>query len=301
MDRTQRCMLVALATLTLASLSAQARDIWTENFDEAKAQAAKDGKDLLLEFTGSDWCPYCIELRQKVFDTADFKKEAPKAFVLVEIDFPNEKKQPDSQRKRNAQLDETYGVGGRYPTMILTDAKGEPYAQVGYRQIPEEITPKLIDLHNRKTHRDELLAKAGKASGIEKAKLLDEVIRTKSSDELMPKYDDILDQIVAADSENKAGLKAKYETRVELRPIFAMAEQGDIPGAIGKLEEKLKEKNATALRRQEILYMKAILLQYNNQGPASLASLKEARDLDPESDRGKEIAGILAQINTAQK
>jgi thioredoxin-related protein len=300
MNRTRQCTLVAVIALLFAGCAAQGREIWTENFEEAKALAAKDGKDLLLEFTGSDWCPYCIELRQKVFDTPEFKKEAPKSFVLVELDFPNNVKQSDQIRQQNAQLAETYGVGG-YPTMVLTDAKGEPYAQVGYNGQAEQVVPKLIGMHNHKAHRDELLAKANKTTGVEKAQILDEVIHNKLSDEILPQYDDILDQIVAADSENKAGIKAKYETRVELRPIIAGAQAGDIPGAIAKLEDKLKEKGATALRKQEIMYMKAILLQFSNQAVESLATLKEARDQDPKSDRGKEIAGILAQIEPAQK
>lgn len=49
---------------------------WITDMDAAKKQAAEQKKDLMIEFTGSDWCPPCMQLRANVFSKPDFQKEA---------------------------------------------------------------------------------------------------------------------------------------------------------------------------------------------------------------------------------
>ena len=66
---------------------------WITDMDAAKKQAAEQKKDLMIEFTGSDWCPPCMQLRANVFSKPDFQKEAQKNFVLVELDYPRGKEQ----------------------------------------------------------------------------------------------------------------------------------------------------------------------------------------------------------------
>ena len=285
-------LISALVTVDAAIVRAQ--DLWTEDLPEAKTRAAKEGKDILMDFTGSDWCPVCIELHKNFFDTALFKKDAPKNFVLVELDYPNNKPQSDRVKRQNAEIQQRFEIEG-FPTIILTDARGEPYAKIMYQGVPEEMMPRILGLHERKAQRDGKLEKAAKASGIEKARLLDEVIKGTVDGEILPEMDSILEQIVAADADNKAGLRAKYEIRVELHAIIAIAEAGDSAGAIGKLDALLSNKKETPLRKQEFLYLKAILLQSKDQA-ASRAVLKAAQDQDPTSERGKEIAGILAEL-----
>ena len=68
------------------------QEIWTDNFEAAKAQAVKENKDILIDFTGSDWCGWCIQLKKEVFSTPEFEAAAPKSFVLMEADFPSKKK-----------------------------------------------------------------------------------------------------------------------------------------------------------------------------------------------------------------
>jgi len=105
---------------------------WHENFEEAKALAKKENKPLLLDFTGSDWCPPCKQLKAKVFDSAEFKEWAAKKVVLVELDFPRSKEQPEAIKQQNAKLAKEFKIRG-YPTVIILDAEGKERArQVGY-------------------------------------------------------------------------------------------------------------------------------------------------------------------------
>ena len=65
--------------------------VWVEDFEAAKALAAKEKKDLLIDFTGSDWCGWCIKLRKEVFDKPAFAVAA-KDYIFVELDYPQQKK-----------------------------------------------------------------------------------------------------------------------------------------------------------------------------------------------------------------
>ena len=121
-------VLALLATLP----SLFAADTWLTDLDAAKKQAAAEKKDILVDFTGSDWCGWCIRLKKEVFDQPEFA-EASKKFVLVEIDFPRGKKQPPEVKAKNEALSKQYAIAG-FPTILLLDAQGEVYAQTGYQE-----------------------------------------------------------------------------------------------------------------------------------------------------------------------
>src|SRR4051812_31166299 len=46
---------------------------FTDSLPAAADQARADKRVILLDFTGSDWCGFCIKLKEQVFDTKDFK------------------------------------------------------------------------------------------------------------------------------------------------------------------------------------------------------------------------------------
>jgi len=104
---------------------------WGQNHRAAMAEAKRSGKPVLANFTGSDWCPYCIKLEKEVFDTDEFKKWAAENVVLLMLDFPQRTRQPAAIAKQNQALQEKYGVGG-FPTVLLLDADGEVLAKTGY-------------------------------------------------------------------------------------------------------------------------------------------------------------------------
>jgi thioredoxin-related protein len=109
---------------------------WFTNFEEAKKVALKEGKPLLLEFTGSDWCGPCMALRKNVLSTEEFTKEAAGKYVLVELDFPPPSAEQAAELKaQNSELKKRFAVAG-YPTILLVDAQtGDIFGRViGYRR-----------------------------------------------------------------------------------------------------------------------------------------------------------------------
>ena len=75
-------------------------DLWMTDFEAAKTKAAKENKYLLVDFTGSDWCIWCTRLNSEVFSTKSFQTEAPKQFVLVELDFPRDKSKLTAEQQQ---------------------------------------------------------------------------------------------------------------------------------------------------------------------------------------------------------
>jgi thiol-disulfide isomerase/thioredoxin len=116
-----------------APASARAAEpVWRTDLPGALTQAQSDGKLVLLDFTGSDWCPWCIKFDQEVLATEKFAAYAQNKLVLVKLDFPRQTPQDDSLRQANAALSKTFNVDG-FPTYILLNPAGKELGrQVGY-------------------------------------------------------------------------------------------------------------------------------------------------------------------------
>jgi thiol-disulfide isomerase/thioredoxin len=166
--------LFASSLVLLGALStAFAEATWLTNFEEAKAIAVKEGKPLLLDFTGSDWCPPCKLLHKNVFSTEEFAKEAAGKYVLVELDFPRTKQLAPELKAQNSELQKKYAITG-YPTVLLVDAKtGEVFGRsVGFGgQNARQFLDKLASFKN---------TPEGKASLVEEEKKADEA-RSKAN------------------------------------------------------------------------------------------------------------------------
>ncbi len=138
-------MAVGTAAILSLTVAAKADEGWVVDFEKAKAQAAKEGKSILMEFTGSDWCPPCKALKKTVFNSDAFKKYAKSSLVLVELDFPRGKNLiTKEQAAYNRTLAKKFKVGG-YPTVILMDASGKQLLKkVGYGRTPVEAYIKML-------------------------------------------------------------------------------------------------------------------------------------------------------------
>ncbi len=107
--------------------------LWLTDFNKAK-QVSKDiGKPILIDFSGSDWCGWCVKLDKEIFSREIFKKYAKENLVLMMVDFPRNKKQSNEVKKQNKALLKKYSVRG-FPTVFLVDSEGKVLARTGYRR-----------------------------------------------------------------------------------------------------------------------------------------------------------------------
>lgn len=130
----KKLLLILMTSLAAVSFSMGAESLWMHDFEAAKAKAAKEGKPIFINFTGTDWCGWCIKLEKEVFSQKAFQDYAKEHLVLVEVDFPRKKKQSAELKEQNKKLDKEYGVEG-YPTLYLLDAEGKKLTEdIGYRE-----------------------------------------------------------------------------------------------------------------------------------------------------------------------
>ena len=305
MIRFARHQLAVLATAGLLAGSAFAGgEQWTEDFAAAQETAQSEGKDMILDFTGSDWCGWCIKLNEEVFSQESFQAYAPEHFVLVELDYPTPAvEQSDELKAQNAELKEHYAIQG-YPTIFLTDAQGVPYAQTGYQAGgPDTYVEHLEELRQIRVNRDEQMDAAEQAQGVEKAGHLHEALQAVGDDLALKYYKETVQQIIELDADNEAGLKQHYQdlfTAVKQREAMAAIMQGaraDAAGAVAALDAFLGQDDLVTAIRQEALANKSqIQLFMLEDKPAAKATLEAAIAVDPDSEMAEMLRGAIARF-----
>jgi len=124
--------LTVLAAVAI-SAGAFASEGWETDFEKAKAKAKVENKHILIDFSGSDWCHWCVKLDEEVFSKDIFKAYAKENLVLVLADFPRDKSgQSAKLQAQNDTLAKEFGVRG-FPTVFVLDSAGEPVAKTGYQ------------------------------------------------------------------------------------------------------------------------------------------------------------------------
>jgi len=104
---------------------------WKTDYEAGLKQARETHRPILLNFTGSDWCGWCMKLDREILATPEFKRYADEHLVLVKIDFPMHKSQPDAEKARNEELAARFHVQG-FPTLVLLNPEAKPCGTLGY-------------------------------------------------------------------------------------------------------------------------------------------------------------------------
>jgi protein disulfide-isomerase len=108
--------------------------VWHTDLNKAIELANKEKKPLMLFFTGSDWCGWCVKLQKEVFKQNEFKKWAEDNVILVEVDFPRANIQSEEVKAQNRNLQQQFGVRG-YPTCWFVKADKLKDGKVNFTQL----------------------------------------------------------------------------------------------------------------------------------------------------------------------
>ena len=126
--------MILLTAIILGCSKSSANDNlnWEENLETALQKAKTENKAVLVNFTGSDWCQWCIRLSDEVFSKPEFEEYAEQNLILVRLDFPRNIEQSAETKMYNNQLAQRYGIQG-FPTILLFNSQGQMVLQTGYQ------------------------------------------------------------------------------------------------------------------------------------------------------------------------
>ncbi|MDP6850529.1 MAG: thioredoxin family protein [Planctomycetota bacterium] len=245
--------LLLLAGLVLATPVFAQEDShadWFDDFDKAAAAAKAEGKDLLVDFTGSDWCGWCIKLHEEVFQHAEFLTPAKKDYILVALDFPRDEaiKAKVPNPERNDELNKKYGIRG-FPTILLMNTEGEVFGRTGYQEGgPEKYIAHMAEI-----------ADAGR-KGLADAKKLNEEF--KSAEKTADQKTVVLKAIDLLEGSNPdtpgtstiADIVRKgFDLGLETEALKALLGNGHFDDELGKKGKELDAENKEGLLELVIL------------------------------------------------
>jgi hypothetical protein len=262
----------------------------------ARAKAQAEHRDVLVSFTGSDWCGWCLILEKEVFLKPEFNAEAGKHFELVQLDFPSNKSKQDPEVAARYQAWKKELKSSSFPDILLLDEKGKVFGRMNYRE--GGVKPFLAHLEAQRqgrVQRDAAMAAADKVQGVERARHLDEALVALHNDDVMlTYYGDVIGEIMRLDATGEAGLRPKYEAVFTRKKAESEIDRlcGEQDGAVmlAKLKEYASRSGLPAETRQYALYMAAcVACERVIKDPAQgLVLIEEAIALAPESQLVKE-------------
>lgn len=185
---------------------------WMQSVDEAKEKARVSGKNLLIYFDGSDWCPYCKQLTGNVLETPVFERFAAENYELVHLDFPRYQaaRQQVEDPARNGRMAEYYRVFS-YPMLVMADSDGQPIVKIGYDQSgASAFVATLGKIQRMSAQRDQRIAQI--ESILRSGQMPDEeLVNSVLPEEMVPYYSTLTSRwyeiASESDRQNQKGLR----------------------------------------------------------------------------------------------
>lgn len=275
---------LAVLCAALALLPAGAVE-WLTNVEQAQKLAAEQGKAVLVDFTGTDWCVYCREMHAKVLDTPEFEAYAAPKFICVEMDLPHKPLLPKAQLEYNRGIVKRYGVTG-YPTLLVLNTAGEVTggfiggkAELGY--VSEQLD---IALENAKT-----LPRLAELTGAERVHALQNLYTTFRGLEKLGTSHVYRKLLLESDTEDVTGIQTEERTFRRLSEYRDRLQATDDEAAqMAIIEEGLAAETAPQLR-VELLNRKVNIMQRHVETLDDLMAMKavmleSARQLPEHAD-----------------
>lgn len=243
---------------------------WLTDLEAGKAQAARENKAVLVDFTGSDWCGWCIRLKNNVFDKPEFEEYAKDKLVLVEVDVPNGDKLSPEKKKENQELCAQFHING-FPTILVMTPEGQVAGGfVGGRDSMQAVKPTL----------DEALRVAGelkKAQTLEgKEKLAVLAAAYKAiPDSVKEQAQKLRDEIIALDQDDTTGLQREVRLKREQLSIMEAVQNADSSAEAIKLIDQFLE-TVEPENRPGLYFLKERALLVSAESETDLDKAQEA-------------------------
>ena len=201
-----KILCLSFMTLLGSCAIAESDTQWLTDMEKAKSLAKAQNKDILVLFTGSDWCQPCMLLKKNIFTKNEFKKFVSSKFILVELDFPSDESLlSEEQKKHNDKWKEVLDITA-FPSMYLVDSNASAYALLtGYDQKIDAAgyISRLSQAVESKEKTAKLFAEAESKSGLSRAEALDEILSNLSPNALVGNRKEVEEEILQLSSDNE--------------------------------------------------------------------------------------------------
>lgn len=263
-----------------AAMVAQAASIeWISDIEAASKKAAKEGKMMLVEFTGSDWCKACILQKKKVLEQPAFAEWVQKHYIPVEIDVPGNAALVggEAQLQKNKKFCDDHGVK-IFPSLLIMSPE---LVRLGGFQGAHSSPQSAIAALEKSKPTIDAYQQAMRLKGDARARALYDMYMQQAPELRKANYP-LLQLIAEADANDVTGLRAEYA------PIHQMKELEKAMGQAQDFESKLTVLNdavaqalpvnkVAVLRQKEILLRKEVLLIMKK--PRTVDDILKAREL----------------------
>jgi thiol-disulfide isomerase/thioredoxin len=295
--KTAVCSGMILALTVLGAPAVRGGEAWYIEFDEGRAAAVAQGKDMLIDFGGSDWCLPCRWLKERVFSKPEFIERAGRAFVLVDIDrlLREDAKIPADRKDRYEKLQERYGIA-TFPSVLLTTSDGRPYARTTYREkteTPELYWKHLVPLQERGKRLREALARVDKLNGRPRAEALADGLSEVDARFVPRFFADRVTDLRAADPSDSTGYLAFLDGRRALDDFQAGLDLHKGPIDVAAVQSLIDRSKLRGESLQEVLVLRAageVLAGDDRRALNTLAAVLDAQPSRTRFDRGDFVA-----------
>lgn len=306
------CLMLAICqTIFAPSATGQPADTdWLTEGQTALDRATKANKDVLMLFTGSDWCPPCKKLEEEVLSQAEFLDGVKANFVLVKFDFLRQQPVLPAQEAENSKWQQQWGIEG-YPTVVLVDRQKRPFGFLGYEPGgAPSFVKRLDDMRQKRMRRDDCFAAAEKATGAERAKLLDQGLAEIGEEIANVYYEELVKEIVTIDATDELGLRTKWNAAAEneirkllVADIRTMSRLEKPENVIAFIDKAMSEWEFPIEQRFSILQTKYQLLIRAGQLDSATKLLDDMIQLDELGEESKQrlIVRKALQMAGSQK
>lgn len=266
---------------------------WLTNVEEAQRLAAEQGKAVLVDFTGTDWCVYCREMHAKVLDTPAFEAYAAPKFICVEMDLPHKPLLPKEQLEYNRGIVKRYGVTG-YPTLLVLNPAGKVTggfiggkAELAY--VSEQLDIALENARN--------LPRISELKGEERVHALQHLYTTFRGLEKLGTSHVYRKMLLEADKDDVTGIQteernfrrlAEYRDRLHAaadeQAELAVIEEGLAAETAPQLRIELLNRKVQMMQRhvetlEDLMEMKAVMLESARQLPDHAAAMVDSVEM----------------------
>jgi len=301
--KTSLCTGVLVAFVASVSPTVRGGEAWFQEFDEGRAAAKAQGKDLLIDFGGSDWCAPCKWLKERVFSKPEFIERATHDFVLVDIDLLMRKGAAISadRKERYEKLQERYEIA-TFPSVLLATSDGRPYARTTYHQeseTPEQYWKHLVPLHERGQRFRREIARAKTQRGHERAEALANALGEIDARFVTRFHAETLADLRAADPSDSTGYLAFVEGRRALDEFQAKIDVFKGAISVDEVNALIARKKLRGESLQEALVLRAtaeLLAGDDRQALRTFAAVLDAQASRTRFDHGDFVPLDAASI-----